>query len=257
MNAKSVRCPGCGKQAAGNFCSHCGAPIMSVCPSCGTDVEPGSRACQECGTSLVPAASKQKNAQALAPWAAIGIATIALFVALASWFSRSSSTAAPSSLPMTSTLPAPGQPPDLSSMTPRQAADRLFNRVMVASESGNTADALKFAPMALEAYDNLGGLDNDARYHVALLHLTEGDIKDARVQADKLRQAVPNHLLGLMLEHQIAERTGDKVGAARAYKDFLAAYDAEIAKGRDEYQEHLGGIERFRKAAQASVAGKK
>jgi hypothetical protein len=115
----------------------------------------------------------------IAPWIAIGIATIALFVALMSWFGRGDGAASPalSSLPMSSTVPAPGQPVDLASMSPRDAADRLFNRVMVASESGNTAEALKFAPMALQAYDNLGTLDNDARYHVALLHLTLGDIK--------------------------------------------------------------------------------
>jgi tetratricopeptide (TPR) repeat protein len=195
----------------------------------------------------------------IAPWIAIGIATIALFVALLSWFGRGdgAATPAPSSLPMTSAVPAPGQPVDLASMSPGEAANRLFNRVMVASESGNTEEALKFAPMALEAYDNLGTLDNDARYHVALLHLTLSDIKSARVQIDKLRQAVPNHLLAIMLEHQIAERNGNKDGVARAYKAFLAAYDAEIAAGRVEYQEHQGSIEHFREAAQANVAGKK
>jgi hypothetical protein len=216
--------------------------------------------CHECGESLeARATSKHWNAQTIAPWVAIGIATIALFVALLSWFGRGDGAASPSpsSLPMTSKVPAPDQPVDLASMSPREAADRLFNRVMVASESGNTEEALKFAPMALQAYDNLGTLDNDARYHVALLHLTVGDIKSARVQIDKLRQAVPNHLLGFMLEHQIAERSGKKDSAARAYKAFLAAYDAEIAAGRVEYQEHQGSIERFRKAAQDSVAGRK
>jgi predicted Zn-dependent protease len=180
-------------------------------------------------------------------------------VALLSWFGRGdgAATPAPSSQPMSSTVPAPGQPVDLASMSPRDAADRLFNRVMIASESGNTAEALKFAPMALQAYDNLGTLDNDARYHVALLNLTAGDIKSARLQIDKLRQAVPNHLLAIMLEHQIAERSGNKDSAARAYKAFLAAYDAEIAAGRVEYQEHQGSIERLRKAAQTSVTGMK
>jgi hypothetical protein len=260
MNAKSVQCPSCGKPAAGNFCSHCGAPIVSVCPSCDAEVKPGSRACQECGTSLAaPAAPKQWNAQTIAPWAAIGIATIALLVALVSWFDRSGGAAAPApfSPPMTSTVPVPGQPVDLASMSPREAADRLFNRVMIANESGNTAEALKFAPMALQAYDGLGTLDNDARYHVALIHMTAGDIDGARVQIEMLRKSVPNHLLGLMLEHQIAERGGKKDNAARAYKAFLAAYDAEIAKGRAEYQDHLSSIDRFRAAAQASMAGKK
>ena len=259
MNAKSVQCPSCGKPAAGNFCNHCGSPIVSVCPSCGTEVKPGSRACQECGESLVPAVLKQLNAQTIVPWAAIGIATIALAVALVTWFDRSSGAAAPApfSSSMSSTAPAPGQPVDLASMSPREAADRLFNRVMIANESGNTAEALKFAPMAIQAYDGLGTLDNDARYHVALIHMTAGDIDGARVQIEMLRKSVPNHLLGLMLEHQIAERGGKKDSAARAYKDFLAAYDAEIAKGRAEYQDHQGSIDRFREAAKASKAGKK
>jgi len=260
MNAKSVQCPSCGKPAAGNFCSHCGAPVVSVCPSCDTEVKPGSRVCHECGESFTAqVAPKQWNAQTIAPWVAMVIATVALAVALVSWFSRSKGAEAPAPMspPMTSTIPAPGQPVDLASMSPREAADRLFNRVMIANESGNTEEALKFAPMALQAYDRVGTLDNDARYHVALIHMAAGDIKSARVQLDKLRQSVPNHLLGFMLEHQIAERNGNKDSAARANKAFLAAYDAEIAKGRDEYQDHLGSIERFRKAAQASMTGKK
>jgi hypothetical protein len=111
--------------------------------------------------------------------------------------------------------------------------------------------------MALQAYDGLGALDNDARYHVALLHLTSEDIKGARVQIEMLRQSAPNHLLGFMLEHQIAERGGKKDSAARAYKAFLAAYDAEMAAGRAEYQDHQGSIERFRAAAQSGMTGKK
>jgi len=209
MNAKTVKCPGCGKSAAGNFCSHCGTPIVSVCPDCEAEVKPGSRACQECGASLVPAA------------------------------------------------PAPGQPVDLGSMSPREAADRLYNRTMAASEKGDFVEALKFAPMALQAYEGLGTMDNDARYHVALLRLTTEDINGARVQIEMLRQSAPNHLLALMLEHQIAERSGKKDSATRASKAFLVAYDAEMAAGRAEYRDHQGSIERFREAAQVGVTGKK
>ena len=257
MKAKSIQCPGCGKPAAGNFCSHCGAPIASTCPSCDTDVKPGTRACHECGTSLT--APIPWNAQTITPWVALGVVSIALIVALVALFIRGNGAAepAPFSQPIASAVPAPGQPVDLASMTPRQAADRLFNRIMTASESGNSEEALRFAPMGIQAYDNLGTLDNDARYHVALIHLTAGDTKSARAQIDKLRQSVPNHLLSIMLEYTIAERSGNKKDAARAYKAFLAAYDAEIAAGRVEYQEHGSGIERFRKAAQAGTAGKK
>jgi len=199
------------------------------------------------------------NAQTIAPWVAIGIASIALVVALVALFDRGSSAEAPAPLfpPLSSTVPVPGQPPDLASMSPREAADRLFNRVMAAGEHGDTAEALRFTPMALQAYNNLGTLDNDARYHVALLHMTADDFKSARVQVDKLRQSVPKHLLGFMLEQQIAERGGKKDDTARAYKAFLSAYAVEIAAGRAEYQDHMNTIESFRKAAQTSVAGKK
>ncbi|NIO43647.1 MAG: hypothetical protein GTO41_27930, partial [Burkholderiales bacterium] len=115
---------------------------------------------------------------------------------------------------------------------------------------------MQFVPMALQAYDRLGTLDNDARYHVALIHMTAGDIDSARVHVDRLRQSAPNHLLGIMLEHQIAERNGNRDSAARAYEAFLAAYATEIATGRTEYQDHLAGIESFRKAAEASMAAR-
>jgi len=134
-------------------------------------------------------------------------------------------------------------------MTPRQAADRLFNRIMTASENGDTAEALRFAPMAIQAYTNLGTLDNDARYHMALIQLTVGDTAKARVQIDSLRKSVPGHLLATILEYDIAERGGNKGAAARASKKFLAVYDAEIVTGRTEYQDHHGTIDRFRQAA--------
>jgi len=128
---------------------------------------------------------------------------------------------------------------------------------MAAGEAGNTEEAQRFVPMALAAYRNLGTLDNDARYHVALLHLEAGDAKGAREQADQLLRAVPNHLLGLMLEYVLAARAGNAEAALEAKKKFLAAYSAEMAAGRQEYTEHQTGIERFRSDAQASVANKK
>jgi tetratricopeptide (TPR) repeat protein len=203
-----------------------------------------------------------KPVQSIVPWAALGISIVALIFSLLAWLDRSGGAAQPVGTPLSPPLSAPfsasgTSSADLASMPPRDAADRLFNRVMTASESGNTAEAMQFAPMALQAYDRVGPLDNDARYHVALIHLVAGDVKSAQAQLEQLRRSVPNHLLALMLAHQIAVQSGDKAGAARAYKNFLAAYDAEMATARVEYQEHRGGIERFRAAAQASAAAKK
>ncbi len=180
---------------------------------------------------------------------------MALVVAGVSFVDRDNRAMAPTASPQPSTAPTASV--DLSSMTPRQAADRLFNRIMTASERGDSEEAVRFAPMALDAYYRLGALDNDARYHMALIHLTAGDIPGARTQIDSIRQSAPNHLLAIMVERDIAERSGEQDGVARAYKSFLAAYDAEIQAERPEYQDHWSGIERFRKAAQASVAEKK
>lgn len=254
MSAKSVPCPGCGRPAAGRYCSHCGTAV--ACPSCGAKIEPGARACRACGTALT-VAPRQSIAQIVVPWIAIGIATMALVVAGVSFMERGNRAGAPmaSSSPQTSTAPTAST--DLSSMTPREAADRLFNRIMTASERGDSEEATRFAPMALAAYDQLGTLDNDARYHVALIHLTTGDTQGARTQIDSIRQSAPNHLLALMVERDIAERSGDQDGVARAYKNFLDAYDAEVGAARPEYQDHWSGIQRFRKAAQESVTGKK
>jgi predicted Zn-dependent protease len=195
------------------------------------------------------------------PWAALGISIVALVFSLLAWIDRGGSAeppaTAPSSESAAAAFSAPGAPVDLSSMTPRQAADRLFNRIMAASERGDRVEAMQFVPMALRAYDGVGTLDNDARYHVALIHLVAGDTAKARAQIDSLRKSVPGHLLASMLEYQIAERAGNEGAAVRAYKAFLAAYDTEIAAGRTEYQDHQGAIDRFRQAALANTAGKK
>jgi hypothetical protein len=218
--------------------------------------------CQACGTSFTAQAPTQKwNAQTIAPWVAIGLATVALIISFISWFDRGSDAVPRAAAPFSQSAPAafsaPGQPPDLANMTPREAADRLFNRVMAASERGDSKEALEFAPMALQAYDALGTLDNDARYHVALIHLTAGESSKARAQIESIRKSVPGHLLATILEHEVAERGGNKSAAAQSYKKFLANYDAEIVSGRGEYRDHQGTIDRFRQAAQASTAGKK
>ena len=143
----------------------------------------------------------------------------------------------------------PGPAIDLSAMTPREAADRLFNRVMMASEQGNTEEALQFAPMALMAYGRVDELDADAHYHMGRIYMVAGDIENAGKQIAILKQDAPNHLLGLLLEHTIAEQSGDRDAAARAKAAFAAAYDAEMTTGRSEYQDHTVSIENFRTVA--------
>jgi len=143
----------------------------------------------------------------------------------------------------------PGSAIDLSSMTPREAADRLFNRVMMATEQGNTEEAQRFAPMALLAYDRVEELDADAHYHIGRLSLVAGDIETARKEIAILKQAAPHHLLALLLEHTIAEQSGDRDAAAAVRATFAAAYAAEMKTGQPEYEAHRASIEILRTAA--------
>ena len=149
--------------------------------------------------------------------------------------------------------PATNALPDLSSMSPQEAAERLFNRIMTAAEQGDSGEAQRFVPMALQAYGQLGVLDNDGHYHVGLLHVTISDTDSAQAELDLIRQSVPNHLLGLQLEHAIAQALSDEDRVKEVNRRFLDAYDAEIATGRSEYQGHRRGIDGFRDRAAAAI----
>jgi hypothetical protein len=134
-------------------------------------------------------------------------------------------------------------------MTPREAADRLFNRIMAASEQGNSGEAQRFVPMALEAYGLVEILDADAHYHLGLIHAVKGDVENIRKEIGILERYAPNHLLAIVLDHMVAEMSRDTVAAARAHAAFIAAYDAEIVAGRQEYADHQVTIDKFRAAA--------
>ena len=135
---------------------------------------------------------------------------------------------------------------DLATMTPREAADRLFNRVMAADEQGRTEEVMQFGPMTLEAYKLVVLLDADARYHIGLVSLLLGDLDNAREQIKNLEAEAPDHLLGLTLASRVAEQTGDDKAASAVRARFAAAYDAEISSGRPEYEAHSVTIEAFR-----------
>ena len=187
-----------------------------------------------------------------APWITVGAVGVVLAIVGAFMILDRQESAAPSTTPATSTASAT----TITNITPAQAAEQLFNHVMAASERGETAEARRFAPMALEAYGQLRTLDNDARYHVGLIHVTVGDTESALAELDAIRRSVPDHLLGIMLEHAIAEARGDDEGVTQAYARFVSTYDTEILTDRDEYQGHRTGIDGFRARASAAVAGR-
>lgn len=130
-------------------------------------------------------------------------------------------------------------------MTPREAADRLFNRIMTAEEQGDKQEVMRFLPMALQAYDGLEIMDADAHYHVGLIHAAAGDFDKVRKHAGILTQFAPGHLLGLILEYDAAEQSGDRNAAAKASAAFETAYASEVKTGKPEYDAHRNTIDQF------------
>jgi hypothetical protein len=138
-------------------------------------------------------------------------------------------------------------------MGPREAADRLFDRIVRAAEAGDTAQVVQFQPMALTAYAMLPEQDGDTRYHVGLIHSLTGNVVAAEAQLDSLRATNPDHLLGAMLDFTLAQLAGDEAGRQRAYRVFLDAYDAEFATQRPEYLAHQLAIEAFLATARSEL----
>jgi hypothetical protein len=150
--------------------------------------------------------------------------------------------------------PSGETPPDISNMSPRERFNRLYNRVMTASQSGDEATVSRFTPMALLAYAQLDTIDVDARYHVALLKVHTGDVIAPRALADTILAQTPGHLFGYIIRGTVARFRKDQPELRRAYAGFLRRYDAEMKLARPEYAEHRTSLEDFRKAALAAAS---
>jgi hypothetical protein len=218
----------------------------TACRSCDAVLPGGARFCTDCGTPVGEGAvaARSNRRVVILAGVAIVIAIFGSYVAVGRHVTERSATVSPPH--RSETPPTPASAVDLTTMTPREAADRLFNRVMAADERGDRAEVARFAPMALQAYTRVVPLDLDARYHLGLISLADGDLALARRHvADLLREA-PDHLLGLILAVRLAESADDAGEAAQGAARFAAAYDAEIVKARPEYQAHRATIDQFR-----------
>src|SRR6185436_20493262 len=178
---QSTLCPSCGAAGAGRYCSSCGAPLAgATCASCSADLSPGAKFCHRCGTAVaapVPVTRESKT-NAL-PWIVAALAFLALFAMAAGrgFNARPSSTVdgSQNALPQAGLddrgVPADDQvagsgvrAPDISSLSPQERADRLYNRVMLLATQGKADSVQFFAPMALTAYQMLAPLNADQRY---------------------------------------------------------------------------------------------
>jgi hypothetical protein len=143
-------------------------------------------------------------------------------------------------------------PPDISSMSPRERFNRLYNRVMQAAQSGDEASVSRFTPMALLAYAQLDTVDADARYHAALLKAHTGEIDASGALADSILARDPGHLFGYVVRGTVARFRKDQKALDQAYAAFLKRFDAEMKRGRPEYGEHRTSLDDFRRAALAA-----
>ena len=131
-----------------------------------------------------------------------------------------------------------GTPPDLSSMTPIEAADRLFQRVMAAVEVGDEATVVQFLPMALQAYEIARPLNADGMYHLASLQRAAADFRGSLATAQEGLAETPDHLLLLAAAGEASEGLGDMDTARVYWQHFLDAYESEHARQLEEYGAH-------------------
>jgi hypothetical protein len=133
--------------------------------------------------------------------------------------------------------------PDISRMTPEEAANRLFDRVMTYASAGKPDSAAMFAPMAILAYERIGPLDAHSRYDIGTISAAIGDAEASSAQADTILKAQPNHLLGLLLAAKAADLKKNAAAAKAFRARFAAAVTTEKAKNLREYSDHQRDID--------------
>jgi len=246
-------CPNCSAPTTGRYCPECGAAVAdAICAGCRSLLSPGARFCHRCGTAVGTAppgsADTRTTASSVLPWTVAAISLLALVALLAGQRfggTRASAAAGPSADAPFASAASPSEAsraPDISNLSPRERADRLYDRVMRLSSEGKTDSVQFFAPMALSVYQGLSPLDADLRYDFGRVAEVAGAPQIARAQADSILASDSTHLLGLVLGIRAAELRGDSAAARDYAKRLLAAEPSENAKALPEYQRHQGDI---------------
>jgi len=184
-------------------------------------------------------------------WLPIGVAAVALVgVAVMVAISWPRTERAPASSGPVGFAPPPAAPPVIQQ--PRALADQMFNRAMMAHESGQTQRAAALIAEAIAAYQQLEPLDADGLFHLAALQLAAGDDRAARVSANRILINAPDHLLGLVAAAQASEESAPQV-AVRLWQHYLDVYDAQ--QGREpEYTHHQQMFPATNERARAFIA---
>ncbi len=242
-------CPQCGKPASGNFCQHCGAALGGrFCNQCGAKLTPGAAFCNQCGAKVSGggggggrrAAAAAAVGGANAPWWIAGAAMFGLILVVGWNMVRPEGPATPAGAAGGGAGTVDPNSPattDISQMTPREAADRLFDRVMRTMSAGDTAGAMGFQPMAVQAYALAEPLDLDGQFHLALLQQL-ADPSAALETARRMLEVEPDHVLALGLAGEASHVLGDDAAAREYFAQLLRVYDGQVARSLVEYDAH-------------------
>lgn len=246
-----MRCPNCSTDSDGRFCPSCGTPLADAkCRACKARLVPGARFCTQCGEAVATTAPAGRL-----PWIVAAAAIVILIIVLVRPAFESSRTPPAGAAALAPFAGAgDGAPPPLTG-TPREQADRLFNRVMQEREAGNTERATFFMPMAITAYEQAAPLDHDGLYHLSILQTAAGDYAGARSNAEQILGDAPNHLLGLAAAAEAAGAAGDMDDARGFWQRFLDAFDTEKDKPLQEYLDHARILPQYRQDALEVVGG--
>ncbi len=278
-------CQNCGTDLGGQFCNQCGEQLSAgskFCGQCGAQLDPDALrrgSAQPAGASLsggrpkgaghaqgsVGQSSERKEAarevvggQNLAWW----IAGVAMFI-LILFVGNSMVRPGPGPVPSTSgPVPAAGGAatggvaPDISSMSPIEAADRLFNRVMQATSAGDSAQAQAFLPMAIAAYQRARPLTLDGIFHLSMLNRTAMNLEAALDNALEILEQDPNHLLGLAAAAEAAIELGELDEAEVHYRHLATIYDAEVQRALPEYDQHSLIVDVLKQDAERFLSGR-
>jgi hypothetical protein len=238
------------------------------CPVCGATLPARAKFCAECGTAVkAPAAASARAAghaapavpNQILPWfiagvSVIAIQTLALILALRPPSGQVTGTenSAQPQAQGGAFNPNARATTDISNLTPRQSADRLYDRVARASESGDTQQVQFFGPMAIQAYADALPLDIDAHLHIGMIDIALGNLDGASAEADTIVRASRTHLFGPLLKARVAQARNNSTALQAAYRSFLANYDAERRKNLPEYEQHANILTELRTTAQGA-----
>ncbi len=279
-------CQNCGASLGGRFCNQCGSKVSAggkFCSECGARVVGGGAAAPPAAApttgSAAPPVRAGAAASAVGPsgqqvrggrreaavetvagqnlaWWIAGAAMFALIVVVGLNMVRPGPAPGPTPTGASAATAGTGAPPDLSQMSPIEAADRLFNRVMQSVSQGDSAAAQQFLPMAIAAYNRARPLSLDGLYHVGMLNLTAGNFEAALDNGVEILGEDPNHLLGLSVAAQASIGLGELDAAAEYYQHIDDIYDEESQRQLEEYLGHTQIMVGLKQEAERFLEGR-